>query len=177
MRKLVLQLGMSLDGIMAGPRRVTAPHDDEVDRWKIEALRDAGAHLMGRTTYLEMAAHWPTATSDYAAPMNDIPKVVFSKTLDQADWPESRIARGDLTDEIAALKQEPGGDLIAHGGPTFAQELSRRCLVDLYRLVVLPGVLGAGSPLFADLPDAIDLELLALKRFPSGAVGLVYQPR
>lgn len=86
---------------------------------------------MGRITYVGMAAHWPTATDDFAGPMNTIPKIVFSQTLDRADWVETRIARGDLTDEITALKQQSGGDLIAHGGATFVQELSRRGLVDL----------------------------------------------
>jgi dihydrofolate reductase len=67
---------------------------------------------MGRVTYQEMAGVWPTSTSEYAAPMNEIPKVVFSKTLQSADWADSRIARGDLADEIARLKREPGRDLI-----------------------------------------------------------------
>jgi dihydrofolate reductase len=170
-------MGVSLDGIVAGPRSVTAPQDDQADRWKIEALRDAGTHIMGRVTYLEMAAHWPSATDGFAAPMNNIPKVVFSKTLDKADWAESQIARGDITQEITALKHQPGGDIIAHGGPTFVQELSRRGLVDVYRLLVMPGAVGTGSPLFKDLPDTINLELLDAKTFPSGAIGLIYQPR
>jgi dihydrofolate reductase len=85
---------------------------------------------MGRVTYEQMAGHWPTATDDYAAPMNDIPKVVFSKTLPTADWAGSRIARGDLTQEIAALKSEPGGDIIAHGGAAFVQALSKLGLID-----------------------------------------------
>jgi hypothetical protein len=76
----------------------------------------AGAHLMGRVTYEEMAAFWPTSTSDYARSMNEIPKVVFSKTLKQAGWAETRIAGGDLREEIGRLKREPGNDLIAYGG-------------------------------------------------------------
>jgi dihydrofolate reductase len=74
---------------------------------------------MGRVTYEEMASFWPTSTSDYARPMNEIPKVVFSKTLQHADWPETRIARGELGEEIERLKREPGNDLIAYGGATF----------------------------------------------------------
>ena len=86
---------------------------------------------MGRVTYEEMAAHWPTSTDDYAAPMNTIPKVVFSKTLDEATWAESSIARGDLADELATLRQQPGGEIIAWGGASLAwlgpgSELVRR---------------------------------------------------
>lgn len=87
---------------------------------------------MGRVTYEEMAAHWPTSSDDYAAPMNEIPKVVFSKTLDEATWAESSIARGDLADEIDTLRRRPGGEIIAWGGAGFAQSLSRAALVDEY---------------------------------------------
>jgi hypothetical protein len=78
---------------------------------------------MGRVTYQEMAQHWPTSSDAYAVPMNELPKVVFSKTLERADWPDSRIARGDLADEIATLTHEAGGDIIAWGGATFLQSL------------------------------------------------------
>jgi dihydrofolate reductase len=177
MRKLVLLMSVTLDGIIASPRSVSAPDDPDAVRWKVAGLADAGAHIMGRVTYLEMAAHWPTSTEVFAAPMNDVPKVVFSTTLEKADWPESRIAAGDITEEVNALKTEPGGDIIAHGGVTFVQELSRRRLVDEYRLLVQPGVVGAGQPLFADLPEVINLELVEATPFPSGAIGMVYRPR
>jgi dihydrofolate reductase len=130
-------MGVSIDGYVAA---LDGSHpwgyDDEHDatkQWKIDSVCRAGAHLMGRSTYQDMAAVWPTSTSDYAPPMNDIPKVVFSKTLQTADWADTRIARGDLSEEIAQLKREPGNDLIAHGGATFAQALSRLGLVDEYR--------------------------------------------
>jgi dihydrofolate reductase len=95
-----------------------------------------------------MAAFWPTSTHDYARPMNEIPKVVFSRTLERADWLETRIARGDLAEEVGRLKREPGSDLIAYGGATLDQALSRLGLVDEYRLMVQPAALGAGLPLF-----------------------------
>jgi len=106
---------------------------------------------MGLSTYHEMAGFWPCPDDEYAAPMNDIPKVVFSKTLTKADWPQSTIASGDLAEEINALKCEPGKDLIAWGGAAFAQSLSRLRLVDDYRLVLQPVTLGEGLPLFAGL--------------------------
>lgn len=100
---------------------------------------------MGGVTYREMAAYWPASTSVYAAPMNNIPKVVFSRTLPSPDRPESRIARGDLADEIDTLR-EPGGDIMAHGGARFVQALSRQHLIDEYRLIIRPVALGSGLP-------------------------------
>jgi dihydrofolate reductase len=177
MRSLVVQMAVSLDGIVDGPRSVTSDPDPEVDQWLIEPVRHAGAHLMGRVTYFGMAAYWPTDTSAFAEPMNTIPKVVFSTTLEQADWAGTQIARGDVSEEIAALKQQPGGDLFAYGGPTFVNGLIRRDLVDLYRLLVKPGAVGTGTHLFDDLPATVNLELLDVTRFPSGCLGIEYKPR
>jgi dihydrofolate reductase len=133
MRRVVLQMGMSLDGYVASDREhpgVAVPEDDELVRWKVDRLVKSGAHLMGRVTYGEMAGYWPTSTGPYAAPMNDIPKVVFSKTLDQGSWPTTRIARGDLAAEIAAIKNEPGPDVIAFGGASFANALAAQGVID-----------------------------------------------
>ncbi len=181
MRKLILQMGVSIDGYVAAldgshPWGYDYEHDATKQR-KIDTVRRAGAHLMGRRTYQDMAAFWPTSTSDYAPPMNEIPKVVFSKTLQTADWADTRIARGDLSEEIAQLKSEPGNDLIAHGGATFAQALSRLGLVDEYRLVIHPAALGNGLPLFKDLPSPLHLELVEAETYPTGAAIHVYRPR
>jgi len=132
---------------------------------------------MGRVTYEEMAATWPTSDSEYARPMNEIPKVVFSKTLERADWPETQIARGDLTEEIIRLKREPGNDLIAYGGASFDQALSRPGVVDEYRLMVQPAALGAGLPLFKDLPAPLHLELIEATTYSTGVAIHVYRPR
>jgi dihydrofolate reductase len=131
---------------------------------------------MGRVTYEQMAKHWPTATGDYAAFMNDLPKVVFSKKLPTAEWAGSRIARGDLAEEIAALKSEPGGEIMAHGGAAFVQALSRFGLIDEYRLVILPVALGNGLPLFKDLARPLRVDLVEARSFPDGTVIHVYQP-
>jgi dihydrofolate reductase len=182
MRRLVLQMGVSLDGLVARPGGHGGggwglpPEDPALKQRKLDWLHDTGLHLMGRTTYEEMAAFWPTSDDDYAAPMNDIPKVVFSTTLERADWPESRIARGDLADEIAKLKRQPGKDMIAWGGATFAQSLIRLGLVDEYRLVLQPVVLGDGLPLVNGLSAPLRLELVEAKTYDSGAALHVYRP-
>ena len=132
---------------------------------------------MGSVTYQEMAAAWPTSTDDYAAPMNDIPKVVFSKTLTEAAWPQSSIARGNLAAEIGALKNQPGGEIIARGGAEFAQALSRAALIDKYAIVVQPVAFGGGKPIFRDLRDGLHLRLLGTTMFSSGTMLHLYQPR
>jgi dihydrofolate reductase len=182
MRKLVLQMGISLDGLVARPGKFgvgdwgVPPEDQALKARKVGWLSDAGLHLMGRTTYEEMAGFWPTSDDAYAAPMNDIPKVVFSKTLTRADWPESTIASGDLADEVNALKRQPGKDLIAWGGAAFAQSLSKLGLVDEYRLVFQPVALGDGLPLFAGLPKPLVLDLIEATAYADGAVLHIYRP-
>ena len=182
MRRLILQTSISIDGYVAAldrshPWNEGGGGDDAVKQWILDSVWGAGAHLMGRVTYEEMASAWPTSTSEFARPMNEIPKVVFSKTLDRADWPETRIARGDLAEEIERLKREPGKDLIAYGGARLDQALSRHGLVDEYRLMVQPAALGAGLPLFKDLPSPLQLELVDATTYPNGLAIHVYQPR
>jgi dihydrofolate reductase len=182
MGKLVLIMGVSLDGLAARPGRLGAggwgvpPEDPALKARKLDWLREAGLHLMGRVTYEEMAGFWPTSDDEYAKPMNDLPKVVFSKTLTSADWAQSTIARGDLADEINALRREPGKDMIAWGGAAFAQSLSRLRLVDEYRLVVQPVVLGDGLPLFAGLTAPFVLDLIEARAYADGAVLHIYRP-
>ncbi len=108
--------------------------------------------------------------------MSDVPKVVFSKTLASAEWNDSRVARGDITQEISAVRLEPGGDIIGWGGASFVQALSRQGLVDEYRLVINPVALDNGLPLFKDLSDPIELQLVEARTFASGAALHVYQP-
>jgi len=181
MRRLILQTSVSIDGYVAALDGSHpwgyASEDEATKRWKLESVYGAGAHLMGRVTYEEMAAHWPTSKSEYARPMNEIPKVVFSRTLERADWPETRIARGDLGEEIGSLKREAGNDLIAYGGATLDQGLSRLGLVDEYRLMVQPAALGAGLPLFKDLSAPLHLELVEATTYATGVAIHVYRPR
>jgi dihydrofolate reductase len=180
MRRVVLQMGVTVDGYVAGSGGegdwgLPDEHPD-VRAWKVASLDQVGTHIMGRVTYEEMAGYWPSATGDYADFMNALPKVVFSRTLPAAGWAGSRIARGDLTEEITALKGESGGDIMAHGGAAFVQALSRSGLIDEYRLVILPVVLGNGLPLFKDLAKPLRVGLTQAKSFPDGTVIHVYQP-
>jgi dihydrofolate reductase len=181
-RKLVLSMGMSLDGLVARSGRFGAagwglpPDDPALKERKLGWMRDVDLHLMGRNTYEEMAGFWPISDDPYAAPMNEIPKLVFSRTLERADCPESRIARGELAEEIATLKREPGKGLFAWGGAAFAQSLSRLGLVDEYRLILQPIALGDGLPLFKDLSGPLRLELIEAQTYPSGAALHTYRP-
>src|SRR5215467_2711201 len=176
--RVVLQMGVTMDGYVAGVDEGDwrlGPEHPDVQAWKVASLRQVATHIMGRVTYEQMAAHWPNATDEYAAFMNDLPKVVFSSTLRAADWPNSRIARGDLTNEIDALKRESSGEIMAHGGAAFVQSLSRHGLIDEYRLVVFPVALGKGLPLFKDLVEPLRLNLAEANSFPGGTLINVYR--
>jgi dihydrofolate reductase len=181
MRKLSLQQLVSLDGYILEEGTdfwrwwEAQPDDDELDELFVAALGRAATHIMGRVTYEAMAAHWPTSTAPVAPVMNDIPKVVFSRTLQSADWPETRIASGDTLDEIVRLKAEPGGEIVAHGGARFVQSLTRLGVVDEYRLYVYPVVVSSGSSVFAEIEGLRPLRLASSTAFPSGVVELVYQ--
>jgi dihydrofolate reductase len=180
MREVILYMEMSLDGLVASDREHpgAANTDPAVKQWKLERIRKAGAHLMGRVTYQEMASYWPHSDDPYAAPMNAIPKIVFSSTLSEADatWPKTRIARGDLATEIAAIKAQPGADLIAWGGASFAGALAAADLIDEYRLQVLPVVLGQGQGLFSQLPESRHLDLVEATPYPSGIIVQIFRP-
>jgi len=178
MRQVVLQMSMSVDGFVAGRDGGLGGGDEhqDVTSWKLASLSQVDTHIMGRITYQQMAAYWPTATSGYATTMNETPKVVFSSTLDRADWADTRIARGDLPEEIAKLKREPGDDIMAHGGARFVQALSRLHLIDEYRLVIAPIVLGEGQPMFAGLPAPLLLTLIDASTYPDGTAIHVYRP-
>ncbi len=181
MREVVLYMSMSLDGFVGSDREHPgiAISDAAVKQWKLERISQAGAHLMGRTSYEEMSSYWPHSDDPYAAPMNDIPKVVFSKTLGDAEatWPVTRVARGDLSHEIAAIKAEPGPSVIVWGGAKFAGALAAANLIDEYRLLVQPLVLGRGQALFDQLPTSRHLDLVEATPFPSGIVVQVYRPK
>jgi len=183
MASLVLKMSVSLDGFVAPPDGssdwVAAGRSEDGASWTVETLSNAGAHLMGRVTYQQMSSYWPQSDDPYAAPMNTIAKVVFSRTLsdDEATWPVTTIARGDLATEIAAIKAEPGPDAIVWGGGRFAGALAAADLIDEYRLLIQPLVLGHGRALFDQLPHSRHLNLIEALPFPSGVVVHIYRPQ
>ena len=189
MRKLILKMSVSLDGFVAGPNGeadwIFRTGSDDSMEWLVDTLWQAGLHAVGNGSYPAMAAFYPTATLPFAAPMNDIPKIVFTKTgaieaLDktaaEGSWANPFVASGDLGEEIARLKAHPGKDIMASGGANFAQALAAKALIDEYRLVVHSVALGTGIPLFAGLAEPLDLQLISSTTFSGGAMALVYRP-
>ena len=180
MRKIVLIMTMSIDGYVVGPEGMPtggSPEPAELKRWKLDRIRRAGTHIMGRVSYLEMGPFWQKSEDAYAAPMNDIPKVVFSKTLKETTWPDSSIANGDLHAEIARLKNQPGGEVIAWGGAGFAQALSKAGLIDEYVIITRPIAYGGGKPLFSGLTDALRLNVLVTTAYDNGTMLRIYAPQ
>jgi dihydrofolate reductase len=183
-RPVVLQVSaLSIDGCICEARTPFAALaepvvDDERDAWMVRSLWRAGVHIMGAQTFRDMSAWWPQSTEVFADVMNQIPKVAFSRTMtdDDITWGESRIAGGETADELAALKAEGTGEIIAHGGAVFAQYLATHGLVDEYRLIVYPVAAGSGTRLFGPLQQPVGLRLVSCTPFPSGSVALVYRP-
>jgi dihydrofolate reductase len=182
MRPVVLQVfDLSLDGVIGEEGTEfyefcrAVPDSPEHDAWLVGSLERARVHIMGRVTYEEMARYFPTASDDVATVMNRTPKAVFSRTLQAADWAYSTIMSGDTVQELDALRRQGTGEILAHGGVSFAQSLATLDVVDEYRLTVFPYVAGAGQRLFGDLPSPRRLELVSTTTFPSGVVALSYR--
>ncbi len=183
MGKLIYELNVSLDGFVETPDHGLdwTVVDDELHSWFNDQMRGLDASLYGRGLYEVMAAYWPTGESDpastetereFARIWNAMPKVVFSKSLRSVDF-NSRLVTGDVDEELAKLRTEFDGDMDV-GGPTLAAEFIKRGLVDEYRLVVHPVILGAGTPFFPPLDRPIGLELVETHTFTSGVVYLRY---
>ena len=183
MGKLIYLMNVSLDGYVETPDHSLdwTTVDEELHTWFNERVREADAFLYGRRLYELMAAYWPTAESDpsatpamldFARIWNEKPKVVFSSTLDSVDW-NSRLVSGDVGEELARLRTGFAGDLHV-GGPTLASAFIGRGLVDEYRLVVHPVILGAGTPFFPRLETPIRLRQTETRTFGSGVIYLGY---
>jgi dihydrofolate reductase len=184
MRRIILMMSVSLDGFIEGPSRELDWHmvDDELHRHFNEQLSAMGAFLSGRVTYELMAGFWPTADTDpsstepmveFARIWRDKPKIVYSKTLERADW-NTTVVRDVVPDQVEDLKAQPGGDL-ALGGADTAAAFMRHDLIDEYRLYVHPVVIGRGKPLFQPSDSKIDLQLAETRTFGNGVVLLRYR--
>jgi class 3 adenylate cyclase/dihydrofolate reductase len=187
--KLVVTAFVTVDGIVEAPgfdehrsgRNAWAlrVQNDEDEVYNKAQAMSAGALLLGRRTWQIWAAFWPTASGgdqELVERMNEIPKYVVSNTLKRADWSNSTIISGDVAAQVRELKAKPGGDLMVFGSPDLVDELLRNDLVDEYRLLVYPVILGSGKRLFRDRIDTHHLHLVSSRTFSSGVVLLTYQP-
>lgn len=186
MRKVIWMMSVSVDGYMEGPNREIDWHmvDDELHRHMNGWLADAGAFLEGRVTYELMAEFWPTADQDPAASptvvefaqiWRDMPKIVYSRTLQRADW-HATVVSDVVEDEVLALKAQSGGDLVV-GGADLGAEFARHDLIDEYRLYVHPIVIGRGRPMLRPSEAKVSLRLIETHTFGNGVVLLRYQRR
>ena len=186
MRKLILRISVSIDGFMEsshGNLDFAKSRSPEGAAWVGEKMGQAGAHLMGRKAFCEMASFWPTASAVLAKSMNEIPKIVFSKKgFDPAQassaksWAEAKVMTGDLAEEIINLKKQAGKDLIAHGGVEFAQNLVQTGLIDEFCIAMHPVAAGMGVSLFGKLSKPLFLKLVDSKVFSTGAMVNIYRP-
>ncbi len=182
MRKLIMWNLMSLDGRFEGEKSWDLGwHElawgEELDKLSIDQLRAASGLLFGRVTYEGMAAYWTTAQDDSAEVaelMNSIPKYVFSRSLGEPTWKNTKLVRGDAAQEVRRLKEGAGGDLLVFGSSGLSATLIEAGLFDEYRICLVPLVLGAGKPLFPSLPARLGLRLLESRRLGTGCVILRY---
>jgi class 3 adenylate cyclase/dihydrofolate reductase len=188
MRKLIASEFVTLDGVMEAPGHEQHPDGknawalrhtgEDQQRYKIEEVFEAGAILLGRVTYEIFAAFWPTAPNDdgFADRMNSIPKYVVSGSLRTAGWRNSIIIGGNPAEKIAELKRQPGGDILLFGSADLLNSLIKHDVIDEYRLMVFPVVLGSGKRLFRDATDITHLQLADSRTFESGVTVLTYRP-
>ena len=178
MRRVVVTEFMTLDGVMEAPEKWSFPFwNEEAAKFKSDELFASDALLLGRVTYQGFAAAWPSRTDEtgFADRMNSLPKYVVSTTLTQVGWNNSRLIPGNVAAEVSGLKQQPGRDILVFGSRTLVHALMHHALVDEYRLLVYPLVLGSGKRLFPRKSTAT-LTLAESKTFGTGVVALVYHP-
>lgn len=183
MRKVMMFNMVSLDGFFEGPSQEIDWHvvDEEFNQYAVDQFSTMDTILFGRITYLLMASFWPTPTAVKEDPltaklMNETAKIVFSRSLENADWQNTTLIKGDAAEEIEKLRQLPGRDMMIFGSGQLVSSLAPLGLIDEYRLMVNPVILGSGNPLFSGLKERLHLKLMDSKSFRSGNVLLTYQP-
>jgi dihydrofolate reductase len=186
MRKLVLFMHMSLDGFAADVDRGLnfLTYDKELQDWADELMKTVGSPVYGRTTYQLMESYWPTVLKDpnedkrsreHAQWVENIPKIVFSKTLTEVTWNNTRLIKDNIGEEVNRLKQQPGKDLVVFGSPGLAANFMNLDLIDEYKLTVHPIILGSGISVFTNNTKRSTLKLLESKTLKSGVVTLHYE--
>ena len=178
MRRLIVSNMMSLDGFFEGPNHEIDWFlvDEEFLAYARQMLYSVDTILFGRRTYEHMAAHWPSAPKDEIADkMNSLHKIVFSRTLGKADWNNSQLVKRNIANEVSALKQQPGKDMVVLGSAMLASFLLQEALIDEYRIILDPIILGRGNPLFTKIKQRVRLKLKDAKPLASGVVILYYE--
>jgi dihydrofolate reductase len=189
MRKIIVSEFVTLDGVMEGPGGAdkfehagwSMPYfNEEIGKFKFDELFASDALLLGRVTYQAFAKDWPSMTDEgliegFAGRMNSLPKYVVSTTLQEVAWNNSRLIKGNIAEEVSKLKHEVGQDILIAGSGELVYLLQQHDLIDEYRIMVHPVVLGSGKRLFRDGSDTTVLRLVETRTFSSGVVVLSYQ--
>lgn len=179
MRKIIVSNLVSVDGLSAGPNGELDwfVWNEETADYVKALFREVDTLLFGRVTYELMADYWPDAADEdpiIADMMNNLPKVVFSGSLDRVEWHNSQLARGDIAVEVARLKEQPGKDMVIFGSSSIVSALSQLGLIDDYRLFVNPVILGNGKTHISGLTRKVNLQLVETRTFNTGVVLLRY---
>ena len=188
MGRIVITEFVSLDGVVEAPGggedfkhggwTFEIERGEEGNQFKLDETMSSEALLLGRVTYEGFAKAWPSRTDElgFADKFNTMPKYVVSSTLENPEWNNSTVLKGDVAQEVAKLKREQDGDIVVHGSPQLVQTLVEHDLVDEYRLMVFPVVLGSGKRLFGETTGKKPLRLVDSKIVGDGVAILVYQP-
>jgi dihydrofolate reductase len=184
MARLIVSEFVTLDGVMEAPGGEPGhPHtgwvfdfaDSDWTEWKLEEVLEAETLLVGRVTYESFAGAWPSRSGELADKLNAMPKVVASTTLRDPAWSNSSVIAGGVAEAVRALKDRGGGPVLVHGSRTLVHSLMAAGLVDEYRLLVFPVVLGSGGRLFPETPDKTVLEYAGTRPFTGGVVLHTYR--
>lgn len=176
---------VSLDGVMEAPGggedfkhagwTFEIDRGDEGDKFKLDETMDSSALLLGRVTYEGFAQAWPTREGEFADKLNSMPKYVVSSTLEDPEWNNSTVLKGDVVDEVKKLKQGADGNIVVHGSARLVQTLIEHDLIDELRLMLFPVVLGTGKRLFGETTDKKSLKLVESKTVGGGVAIHIYQ--
>jgi dihydrofolate reductase len=184
--KIVISQFVTVDGVIEDPGGAEnfkhggwsfeISRGDEGDKFKLDEAFASEALLLGRVTYDGFAAAWPSREGEFADKFNNMPKYVVSSTLGKPEWNNSTVLKGDVAEEVGKLKQEQDGDIVVHGSAQLVQTLVENDLVDEFRLMVYPLVLGSGKRLFGETSDKKPLQLVESKVVGDGVAILIYEP-
>jgi dihydrofolate reductase len=186
MGKIVATEYVSLDGVVEAPGggeefkhagwTFEIDRGPEGDKFKLDETLNSEALLLGRVTYEGFAAAWPSMEGEFADRFNAMPKYVVSSTLENPEWNNSTVLKGDVVEEVSRLRRAPGGDIVVHGSPQLVQALLEHDLIDELRVMVFPVVLGTGKRLFGDTSDKKRLRLTDSRTVGEGIAILIYEP-